>query len=194
MEIVIPQCPAIWGGYFSFLGVTMEAAKAHSNTVTVMEPFPCPLVSEFRKYYRHSSPNPVWFQMWTFEQWLYLAQWMTDTKRTIVVKMDSDCMVFADLQRVWDQTKNPRLTLPVPDTFITVGAANLIAEYIVKSFCDGREREICNPQHVCDFAILHPFFHSFGASDLRDDHGHGLIDNNLFLTDGNPSFETHKDI
>jgi len=194
MEVVIPQSPEVWGGrYFKFLEVTKAAALAYGNTVSVLEPFHCPAVDEFRKHYRHQSPNPPWFEMWCFEQWLLMYDWMKSTGRDVVFKIDSDCLVFVDLQRLWESAGKPRFTLPTPESFLTLEGAAILAEYILDSFKSGKEIDRCERgQCLCDGHLFIPFKQQMKAPDLQSPEQ--TMDTGIFNIHKGPSFEGHKDI
>lgn len=193
MEIVIPQNREIWRGkLFGPLPTTIKCAERHGNQVTVLEPFPCPAVDEFRAMYRHSSPNGELFERWCFETWLYLAQWMTDHNKDVIFRCDSDCLVFANMGEVYDSIGRPPFTVPTSDSFVTRETANKIADYIMSTFREGKEVERCAPHHVADIHILYPIASDLGAVNLV--FGERIIDVNLFTCPKAESFEGHKSI
>ena len=193
MEIVIPQSTQVFGGYFKFLDIAKQSAVTFGNTVSILEPFPCPAVEEFRAHYFHDSPNPDWFEKWCFEQWLLLADWMNANNKEVVFKMDSDCLVFFDLERLWDSIARPMFTIPNADTFVTRSGARLMAEYILESFRIGKAKERCAPGCcLSDCYLLDTEKRRLGSVDMTT--GEWVIDTTPFNLHGAPPFEGHKDI
>jgi len=195
MEVVIPQAPELWNGYFPHLEITKEAAITYGNSVFVLEPFPCPAVDEFRKHYRHNGPNSKWFQQWTFEQWLYLAEWMRQTNREVVFKIDSDTLIFTNLERLWHDAGKPPITTWVPDTFITASMAMEVSDYIVETYRIGQELERQKPRdHASDQSIIGTFIRNMGTVALCSIRDREMLDDSLYQTHSETIHESHKDV
>ena len=196
MEVVIPQSPKLHDVYFTFLYAAKEAATAYGNTVSIIEPFPCPAVDEFRKHYVHHSPNPAWFEQWCFEQWLLIADWMEQNNRDVVFKIDSDCLVFANMQNLWESIGRPRFSLPLNQSFVTKAAAREYSDYILKRFGNEKELEQNLPKpFLSDMYLLEEYLKQQGAVDLSNWRNlDSIIDVHLLsLLDG-PGVFSQKDI
>ena len=195
MLVVIPQNPEVWKGYFQHLKVTKEAAVAYGNSVFVLEPFPCPAVDEFRKYYLHNSPNPVWFERWCFEQWIYLAEWMELANQKVVFKIDSDTLIFTDLGKIWKDCGCPTITTWVPDMFITANMAMQVSNYIIETFREGLEIERQLPaNHASDQSVIGSFVKGRSSDPLWLNNSETMLCDSLFSTHEGPTYEDHKDV
>jgi hypothetical protein len=197
MEVVIPQNPEVWKGYFQHLDIAIEAARTYGNTVEVLEPFPCAAVDEFRKHYRHNSPNAVWFQQWTFEQWLLLAEWMKTSNREVVFKIDSDALVFTNLQQLWESVGKPSPTRWIPEIFVTAKVAMDFSDYIIETFKKGLEIErqaLGGGTHAADQSILGGLVTSLNAPNLSCIRSREMLDDSIFSTHSEQVYEGHKDI
>ena len=54
-----------------------------------------PAIVEFKKYYRHMSPNPYEYELFCFLRWFYLLEYMREYKLKRVLYLDSDCLLFS---------------------------------------------------------------------------------------------------
>lgn len=195
MDIVIPQNESLWGTRFSGLHYCLESISDSGNVPVVMDAWDCPLVNEFRKIYRHNSPNPRWFECWCFETWILLAEWMKKNSKRVVMKTDSDTLFFDDMEKFWEKSGNPVCNHPSSTSFVTVEIAQRIVDFLFESFRCDLSVEVCSPNHVCDMYMLKRWMKNRnGYLDLADPCRPEIIDTNLFESFDGLKFEDHKDI
>jgi hypothetical protein len=196
MEVVIPDFPELFGGPFVGLPYSRLAAETFNNVVTVLNPFDCPGVTEFRKFYKHDSPNAPWFEQLCFEQWLLIAEWMRRNKKEVIFKADSDTLIFANLQKYWEDNGMPRGSIPAPDSFVTLEYAEFYEHLILNSFQNGTAGYISRKwgEHVADQFLLKDLLVQMRCPCFDSGKQSAVVDTGLYDLGGMPVHEGHKDI
>ena len=196
MRIVTPQSRELTGGsLFCGIDTAIESAKAWGNEVSIVEPFACTAVDEFRKVYEHHSPNGFLFERWCFEQWLYMPTWIDHCGGGTVFKADSDVLIFANVAKVLEDGADiTREINPFFHGYINKETALRISDGILDAFRNGTAETQCarTGGHVADMFLIPAIF----GLDCRAGHPirESLFDLNLYETCGEPDFEGHKDI
>lgn len=157
MDILIPQCPQIFGGYFVGLQTCKDSAQFYGNAVHVLEGYNYPEKIEFWKIYKHNSPNPMAFERWCFEHWFLVRDWMRANSKAVAFKSEGDVLIFENLDAVLPLLPKDgwACTVPFSTPFITLDGAEFVCNVIMDAFRSGRAEAMCSP-HIADITMFGP--------------------------------------
>lgn len=146
----------------------------------------CASAWEFLERYRHASENDFVYEAFCFLRWFILKDWMQSAGVAHVVAIDSDILLFADVER----DLMPRLmgkdlafTGPLGPHFTILSRQGL--SDLCDFFMTAYERGVPDlGGQVTDMTLLPSFLKGRDWADLSQEDGAARVDGNLRLSEG----------
>jgi hypothetical protein len=177
-------------GYQDYLGYTLKQANKNNEVVLIGDTNPSvnsrtfefePISNnfgecdEFRKHYQHLNTTPIDYEIFCYQRWFILKNYMEKNNKNVVFYADSDVMVFSDVTNEWRKFNQYDMTLlhrtAAIASFITLEGIRNLCKLIMDTYKDKNSynyKKIASHFHVrrecglaggvCDMTLLE-FFH-----------------------------------
>lgn len=126
---------------------------------------------QFKKLYTHMSTLPEQFELFCFQRWFILREWMKTNNFETVMYCDSDVLLFCDVTEEYKNWNQYEMTLlhrtALISSYITFEGLDLFCEFLLKTYSDKNKfefRELVNKWNlmqefkmnggVCDMTLL----------------------------------------
>lgn len=129
--------------------------------------------SDFKKLYQHRSTNPEWFEMFCFQRWFVLYEFMEQHSLTKVFVADSDVLLYCDVSdydydvaySIPKDQQNYRWSASAHVSYWTINGLRKFCEYILWLFEDDYllnekwqyHKETGAPGGIADMTALYLF-------------------------------------
>jgi len=177
-------------GYQDYLGCTLKHANKNNEVILIGDTKP-PVESstfkfesisdnfnecdEFRENYIHLNTTPVDYEIFCYQRWFILKNYMEKNSLDVIFYTDSDVMLFVDVNEEWIKFNQYDMTLlhrtAAIASFITLEGIRNICKLIMNTYKDKNSynfKKIASHFHVrqdcglgggvCDMTLLE-FFH-----------------------------------
>lgn len=178
-------------GYQDYLGCTLQQAAKNDNLVYLLGDTIPPIESdnvnfknisdyfgecdEFRKHYQHLNTTPVDYEIFCYQRWFILKNFMGMNNIDKVFYCDSDVMLFTNTTTEWEKFNQYDMTLlhrtAAIASFITLEGLKSLCNLIMTTYMNKDSysfKKIASHYHVrrecglaggvCDMTLLE-FFH-----------------------------------
>lgn len=159
-------------------------------------------LADFRKSYVHMSTNPEQFELFCWERWFYLRNYMREKGVGSVLYLDSDVLLYSSVEEITDAYPGVtwRCGLSAPKqgpasghiSYWTLGMLEDYCDFTITTFRERRylaiyeekwQRHVAGnePGGVCDMTTLHLFYESRRdrVMNLARRGEGGVFDNNM---------------
>lgn len=181
----------------SYHDITFKAFKSLQ-----CEDLQCEDIVKFRKSYLHMSTNSEQFELFCWERWFYLRNYMRQHKVGSVLYLDSDVLLYSSIDEIKraysDVTWECGLSIPKDGpasghvSYWTIDRLEDFCRFTVKSFRDqaylklykekwGWHLAVKAPGGVCDMTTLYLFYkdNTDRITNMAKSHGSNVFDNNI---------------
>lgn len=91
-------------------------------------------VDKLNKAYIHASPNTPSFELFCFARWIILRNYMREHSLTNVIYIDSDALVYPNIDKIVSHSKGKMLDTPFLNFFRDYTQLDVLVEAIFQSF------------------------------------------------------------
>jgi len=177
-------------GYQDYLGSTLKQANKNNNVILIGDTNP-PIDSptfkfesigdnfnecdEFKNHYQHLNTTPIGYEIFCYQRWFILKNFMESNNLDVVFYVDSDVMLFVDVDKEWEKFNQYDMTLlhrtAAIASFITLEGIRNLCKLIMDTYKNKDSynfKKIASHFHirkecglgggVCDMTLL-DFFH-----------------------------------
>lgn len=156
-------------------------------------------LDEFSKLYVHLNTTPFDYELFCFQRWFVLKNYMRKNNLSKVFYMDSDVLLFVDVQEESKKYEQYDFTLlhrsAATSSFITIQGLDNFCKFLIKTYKDKssytfqkmeshfRVRQNCGlPGGVCDMTALELFHYldDYGGGPGRVGEMMQIIDNSTY--------------
>lgn len=135
--------------------------------------------NQFRSVYEHLNTTPYEYELFCYNRWFILKNFMLQRKLDVVFYIDSDVLIFVDVNKEWEKYNQYEMTLlhrtAAISSFITMNGIENFCRLINKIYSNKNDypfmkikshfevRQRCGlPGGVCDMTLL-DYFHYSGS-------------------------------
>lgn len=193
-ELIGNMIPVIFihKGFQPYLEYTLKKALEKNDVVLISDTMPnfynpkLKLVNydklsngfeKLRENYIHLNTTPIDYELFCFQRWFILKNYMIENNLDVVFYVDSDVLLFCDVNEEWGKYKQYDFTLlhrsAATSSFITLRGLENLCNTIEKVYEDKnsylflkmeshfRVRQHCGlPGGVCDMTVLELFHYN----------------------------------